>query len=287
MTLNRKTLDQTIMNTNQHIDKQKQLLHDAEHDVNESNQALESFINEWEAVSEHCIEDLDTLQSLKLVLQYRLDTQHILSQLNQLQQYLLQILGIEAQHSLEMNIERLGFALGTDDLKQLLSMLSSLVDSLLRILAHNPKQSLVERKKLMERLQKRKELPALTKALEKLHSFENRINRLKLSLEDIAEAPHPGVIYDHIAALEGPISRFQQALNHGLKLSYGVHYQMHQKHQLRHQLTDTMQNTKQLMEKLEQTMEPHRLFTPTKDHIPRERLEERAIAKRLGNFFNR
>ncbi|HFL3389827.1 TPA: hypothetical protein ACG3OE_003092, partial [Legionella pneumophila] len=95
------------------IETQSNLIKQAETELIQSNQLLESLQQEKGLQEESDLDELDSLKSLILVLQYRLDTQNALSQLGHLQQYLLQLLGIEAKHSFEFNLERLAFALGT------------------------------------------------------------------------------------------------------------------------------------------------------------------------------
>lgn len=269
------------------IKSQTDLVKKAEEEITQSNQLLESFVNEWNKTSEHPLEDLANIRTLQLVLQYRLDTQNSLNQLSKLQNYLLQLLGIEAMHSQEVNMERLAFALGNDDLQHVLTMLNHLVDSLLRVLAHNLQHQSLDRKKALERTKTTKLIDIMAKVIEKQKNFSSHINELKLSLESVEGAPHPGIILDHIAALEGPISRFHQALQHGLILSSGLYQQMHLQNNLKFQLADTLQTPEQAFEHVNYHPEHQRLFNPTYKNTDADRLEERALAKRLGNFFNR
>lgn len=252
--------------------RQESLITEAGNALDEANAHMKNALCDWETDSD----ELQTLQGLKLMLQYRLDSQSALAQLGQLQNYLLQILGVEHGHSYERNLERLGFALGIDDLQQLLHLLNHLIDSILRILAQNQKQQLLERKKHLELLRSRQKMPELSLAIDKLQTFSHKMRELRLVLEETPGAPHPGVVYDHIAALEGPISRFQQALQHGLGLSSGLY----------HRIGQTTQHAKELIHQIKQSLEPHRLFTPTQQHSA-ERLEERAATKRFGIYFNK
>ena len=265
--------------------KESLLIAKAEAELNDANVLLESFAAEWNQTTEHPLDDLDNLRILQYLLQYRLDTQNALSQLNKLQQYLLQLLGIEKIHSLDLNIERLSFALGSDDLHQILSILNQLVDSLLRVLAHILQQQSLDRKKALKHAKKLKQIDILVKVSEKTHSFVVDLEQLKLTLEDVAGAPHPGLILDHIAALEGPISRFQQALQHGLIVSAGLYHQLQNKPHLDSQLADTLQKTNQLIANLQYQPQQQRLFSTPIENTNMARLEERAAAKRLGNFF--
>jgi hypothetical protein len=263
-----------------------QLINQAEKDLNQSTQLLEGFKQEWQHSAEHPLTDADNIRTMQLILQYRLDTQSTLYQLNTLQQYLLQLLGIEAKHSSDLNIERLAFALGSDELQHLLSMLNHLVDSLLKIIAHNQHQQILDRKKAMERLKNQKLIDVMIKVIDKQKDFANKMNELKLALEDIGGAPQPGIIYDHIAALEGPVSRFQQALQHGLILSSSLYQQQIQQPHSDSQMSDTLQSPDHRLRNFNFKPEQQRLFKSSVEHNKIEALEARASAKRLGNFFN-
>ncbi|KGP63416.1 hypothetical protein EP47_02395 [Legionella norrlandica] len=269
------------------IKSQSMLIKQAEEELNQSNQLLGSLKQEAELSEEFPVDELDSLKSLTLLLQYRLDTQNALNQLSQLQQYLLQLLGIEAKHSLEFNIERLAFALGTDELKQILSMLNHLVDSLLRILAQKQLKDSLDKKKSQQQRKQYKPLDTMVKVIDKQKSFLAKLNELKLVLENIEGAPHPGIVYDHIAALQGPISRFHQALQHGLILSNGLYQQLEKKSQFNYQLADTVLKPEHIARNMHYPPELQRLFKPSIAHNKIENLEERAAAKRLGHFFHR
>lgn len=279
-------MDETIIMTDMLIKSQANLMQQAQEALSESNQLLETFATEWQQSSDHPLDDIENIRTIQLILQYRLDTQNALSKLSSLQQYLLQLLGIEPLHSLEVNIERMGYALGSDDLHQILAMLNQLVDALLRILAHHMQHQILDRKKAMERLKNLKHIDIMVKVMEKQKTFVAKMEQLKLALEDVGGAPHPGIIYDHISALEGPISRFYQALQNGLILSGGLYQQMHLQPHLEYQLADTLQKTDQMLQNLDLHHENQRLFTPSLENTDPQRLEERASAKRLGNFFN-
>lgn len=269
------------------IKAQSTLIAQAEEDINQSNMFLETFVQEWVHPADGTLSDLENLRSMQLVLQYRLDTQNALNQLGHLQQYLLQLLGIESKHSAEFNMERLAFALGSDDLQHILSMLNHLVDSLLRIIAQNQQKQILDRKKALEKTKNLKQIDLLIKVMSKQKSFSSKISELKIALESIGGAPQPGVVYDHIAALQGPVSRFAQALQHGLILSGGLYQQLQQKSHLQYHLADTIHKTEQILQNLHYQPEQQRLFKTALENNKIESLEARASARRLSNFFNR
>ena len=263
------------------------LINQAEVELTQSHQLLESFKLAWDKTPEHPLDDPDTIRAIQLVLQYRLDTQSALYQLNKLQQYLLQLLGIEPLHSAEFNIERMAFALGSDELKQTLSMLNHLIDSLLRIISQSQKQQILDKKHSLEQLKNRKFIDVILKVIDKQKIFTAKLGEVQLILENIGGAPHPGVIYDHIAALEGPVSRFSQALQHGLILSGGIYQQLQQKQNLKPYLEDTLLKVEQPLQNFHYSPEQQRLFKPGLENNRIQSLEARATEKRLGNFFNR
>lgn len=159
------------------IEIHSNLIKQAETELIQSNRLLESLQQEKELPEEFESDELDSLKSLILVLQYRLDTQNALSQLGHLQQYLLQLLGIEAKHSFEFNIERLAFALGTDELKQILSMLNHLVDSLLRVIAQKQLKESQDKKKSLQQTKQFKPIDTLVKVLNKQnYLWQNLMN---------------------------------------------------------------------------------------------------------------
>lgn len=262
------------------------LINQAETELIESNQLFETFRNEWERSTNHLLNDAESVRTMQLVLQYRMDTQSALYQLGKLQQCLLQLLGVEPQHSFELNMERLAFALGSDDLQQILSMLNQLIDSLLRIIAQYQQQQKLELKKSATQLKNLKLHDLLSKTIEKQHSFITKINKITHDLDKIGGTPKPGVVYDYIAALQGPVSRFHQALQNGLVLSTGLYQQMQHKPNFQYHLADTLQKADQALHDFNYHPEQQHLFKPTIEQNNTARLEERASEKRLGHFFN-
>lgn len=255
---------------------------EADEAITHSNSLLDQFT---EQTKEVVLDDFEKLRSIQLVLQYRLDTQSALRKLGSLQQYYLQLLGIESLHSREFNLERLNYAMGSDELQHILAMLNQLVDSLLHVLALQLKQQTLDKKKALERVKNLKHLNVLSKSIDFQKTFVAKIDEMKLVLEDIAGAPHPGVIYDHIAAMEGPISRFHQAIEHGLVAAAGLYQQMHLQAHLENHLAETLQKVDQALHQLSYHPEPQRLFTAPLQNVDKDKLELRAHEKRFSNFY--
>lgn len=112
------------------LEKISNLIGEAQQLLQENQQGIEEILRESQN-EDTSFEEIS--HSLQLVLQYRLNCQDTLVALLNLDHHLLYGLGIQAQHSATSNLERLSYALGSDDLKQILHALSQLVESLLKI----------------------------------------------------------------------------------------------------------------------------------------------------------
>lgn len=239
--------------------------------------------------------EMNTLRTLQLVLQFRLDMQDALQLLFQFSQSLFQILGLSPLHSRELNMERLGFALGGADLHHALSMLSRLIDALLRIVQRYhlgpsiQNRANLNRQKTMERLAYTP--PPLQLKMIKLVSLQQSYNlileQLRNSLEDAIEGqPVLGPLYEHITKLQGPISRFTQAMRHGLIAVGGLSQQLETSCQMNKKLDELLLKANQVLTLAPQLIETPRLFKPNKIISTTQALESRASEKRLGCFFS-
>ncbi|CAM2967331.1 hypothetical protein [Legionella worsleiensis] len=265
------------------INDLKKFLNQAEQDLNKSSELLNELAHTQYLRQPLTPTDPDTIHIMQLMLQYRLDTQKALHQLSGIQHYLLQLLGIESQHSDLLNRERLAFALGSDDLQHVLTMLNHLLDSLLRIIAHNQLKEVLDKKKALERVKQQKLQETMIRVLDKQNSFATKMDEFKLALHQLSGALHEGVIYDHIAALQGPISRFYQALQNGLALIKSLNPEPEHAPDLQYQ---PAQKPDQNLSLFHSTPSHQKLFKPLTKHTEPEYLEQRASTKRLGHFFN-
>ncbi|KTD47350.1 hypothetical protein Lrub_2272 [Legionella rubrilucens] len=252
------------------------LLAGADENLRASQGILHELLQEKEIalLSQESLEHRGRL--LELTLQYRLDMQNALSRLLGLEPILLQLLGVGPHYSQTINLERLAFALGHDDLSQLLYLLGELLHSLLRIAsryqhqeknyrdAHAPGKNPYKRFYL-----------GLQQACELQKAMLMSLDSFEQTLKNLVKRAAIGPVLDHLAALRGPISQFHQALLNGLDCSA--------------QFYKTIQPQLKLEEELGTVLaraEPFfRPVKPGKNPSP-ERLEQRAAAKRLGNFFN-
>ena len=303
------------------VDKQKQSLHRAELMLNEALNALSQFAEiesvstkgaldagvqgnheetsrtQGRAGSEVLPTEFETetdLRNFQLILQYRLSNHDALRALLQFQQSLWQILGIGPGSSEAINYERLAYALGSDDLHFLLLMLNQLADALLKLIARienkNKKREGVSHKKTVtDRSASRvgnKKHEFLQKAIDKQAAFTVEMLDLTHSLQGIAGAPEIGEVLDNIAALQGPISRFYQALQNGMVLAGSLYQQLSVSSSMTPRLRQILEEVHHVLELAAPHLEPQRFFAPEKVRtLSGQDLEARAMNKRLRSFF--
>lgn len=252
------------------------------HELMQANQALADSAQHWPNCADDALDEVDLLGAVKLLLQYRMDSQSIFKQLLHIDQSLLQLLGIEPQNSLEFNLERMSFALGGDELQHLLSLLENLLDSLLQVINSNRARQIVDKKTALKRMKHQQHLDSLVEALNHQEHSVHALKQLGEALDEQGFTCDLGPIYDEIAALRGPISHFFQAVQHGLIVAGGLYQQMHQDMRLESYLGHVIHGPDMMAHSVPQEQ---RLFTP-ETHLTNERLEARAAHRRLGPFFN-
>jgi hypothetical protein len=281
----------------------------------------------------------------QLILQFRLDTQNIINSLLSLNQALAQALGIEVQNDFATNLERAAFALGKEALIQELSILSHLTEQLKNVLALSEKarkeqeKELKELKKLLSKLKKggfNREIAYTEDSPTKEHSsnqeigekhskktsklerrlltaidlqvnFNHSVTQLTESLQVFGNIPQFGIIYDYLAGLKGPVSRFQQSLENGLGLSQNIINQLQTKlglearktkpqqliQQFNQQLTSTMATQKQLLQQSHNNIKQVKELATTlnqQNKVQQSRqnqFEQDHVARRMLNLFNR
>jgi hypothetical protein len=309
-----------------------------------ANEQIEKANQELANSSEN---DLQTLIHIhQLTLSYRLDTQNIIKSLLSFNQGLCQTLGIEPQNDFVTNMERAAFALGTEELDQDFALLRELFKQLRKTLElsekvrEKQKLELEKLDKLLKKLgkkeleaaseeedeenelehkhekkyQREKRYPklrsaerALMTALDLQVNFAHSIDQLTEALQVFGNIPKFGLIYDYLAGLKGPISRFHLALQNGIgntttiltlvKLKLGVDATKANSNQLVHQFsTELAKNTATQKQLLQQT---HNQIKQLNDitnnlsnkkqvqHAPKHRVQDDAVAKRMLNLFNR
>lgn len=220
---------------------------------------------------------------LELTLQYRLDLQNALSRLLGFEPVLLQLLGLGPHYSEKINLERLTFALGHEDLNQLLYLLSELLHSLLRIASRYQQQE-----KSYHEAHTHKKSPyksfylGLEKACELQKAMLMMVDSFEQTLKKLVKHAAIGPVLDHLAALRGPISQFHQALLNGLDYSSALYKKIYPHLKLEDALGSLLTQTERFFKPTPYSATLHKLGASPSA----QRLEQRASAKRLGNFFN-
>ncbi len=262
------------------IEKIHILLNEAEKNLNLSQVILNDLLQNSDEETIPSLED--SICQIQLTLQYRLSCQDTLGLLLNIDHNLLYLLGIQPQHSAAMNIDRLEYMLGNDDLKQVLHILSLLVSSLSRVAHHYQIQhAAFELKNKKNRL---------TAGLHKLEQHQehltNLLKQMHTKLQQIPANQVAGPLLDHIAALRGPISQFHQAILHGLGLAKVLYHKINSKHVMEENLHLLLQKAEEILS----TLPPPHLAPHYSPHyfkpLTNEQLEQRATAKRLRPFFN-
>lgn len=223
-------------------------------------------------------------RSLQLILAYRLSNQDALVSLLKLDKHLLYILGIQPQHSEKTNLERITYALGSDDLKQILHALNQLLEHLLRIAQRHQNQKKEHPKQKQEKICKI--IKGLKEISFKQSLFLNSILTLEKNVTEIITLEAIGPIRDHIAALRGPISQFYQAIQHGLTESQTLYEHVNKNQTVNLALDTLIEKTDHVLQLMPSLYKPQPNYSlghfETKTA---EELEERAAAKRMRPFF--
>lgn len=264
------------------LNKVEQLMQQAEQALASSQTILQEL---------HDNPTMIDIEILQLILQYRMDTQDALIKLLQLDAGLLHLLGLSSQHSPLINLERMAYALGNDDLRHVLYSLSQLVGSLSRIANRYRQHSKTNAKQRQEENLLHSSTPykkleqRFQKALAQQHLFITSMSTLQqeMGLGGKLDATKP--VLDRIAALRKFTFEYIKALEHRMVMSHQLYKKFSNDIQLDDTLDILLKQAHVVLKKMPLLNETSPFFTPAKmDTGPR--LEERAAAKRLGNFFN-
>jgi len=224
---------------------------------------------------------------LQLVLQYRLDTQDVLSKLRLIEHSLLQLLGIEKQSPNSVNYNNMAYFLGKEDLHQALSALNLIVDLLLRV-AHkqqkNQKTFASHKANLYHHDKFEKTCHKMEKSIQKLKSFTAILDETSRQMDLFFRLEVIGPVLNHVAALQGPISRFYQLVLSGLKDSFLFYKKINHDYPLGNQLDNLMHDAKCVLTNLAINTQPNRLFTHVNDEYSEDLLDLRAEKRRLGYY---
>lgn len=271
----------------------------------------ESLLQDIKDASGEDSSDEDRILSIQLILQYRLSCEDVLCFLLQMDQNLLYSLGIQPGLPAHINKDRLAYALGNEDLKQILNILAILTNSLSKIIARY-KSTHASFSSKEKRLQQQNSLTkALTSLLHKQKEFAEVVEKLN---DDIAELTtlqfeeskvlvkqkllpevlqkleseaehftklHSGeLVYDYIASLRWPITNFYQHILRRLEYSQQFYRQLNSKPVVDYQLNVLLENAAHVLNTMPSIYHPHPNYQ-LKQFDPAPLLEERARAKRL------
>ncbi|CAM2956382.1 Uncharacterised protein [Legionella steigerwaltii] len=266
------------------IEQLKKLLDEATKCIESSKNLLHEVLS---APTEEDSSMEDTIYSIQLVLQYRLSCQDALAILLSIDQNVLFLLGIQPRHSPKMNFDRLAFALGNEDLKQLLHALSLLVNSLLKIAHRYQKDHLTfELNHQRKHLKQNMLIKGMQKLISQHNHFLNLIKKLEENVTLLLEYQSIGPIFDHIAALRGPISQFYQAILNGIGEAKLLYEKINKTELVEQKVELLLKQAEEVLNIMPSIYKPHPSYiVPQPSKISSEQLEQRATAKRLRPFF--
>lgn len=255
--------------------------------LNETQSLLGKLLQVTTDTEDDGSSDEDKMLKIQLTLQYRLSCEDALSFLLSLDHNLLYYLGIHPQQSAKKNMDRLAYAVGNEDLKQILNVLAILTGSLSKIIARykNTHTSFALRDRSAQK--HHSIIKEFSRLLGKQNQFLEVLHKLDSEIEQLIKLQAGEPIFDYIAALRGPISHFHQAIINGLEQGKQLYLEVNKKPLLDYQLNNLLRETEQVLHLMPSIYNPHPNY-PMKqsDHqVTAEQLEQRAAAKRLRPFF--
>lgn len=266
------------------IERLKTLLDESGKDIECSQKILDELCDTANAAEVSIMED--TVYSIQLVLQYRLSCQDSLAMLFQLDQKMLYFLGIQPQHSANMNFDRLSYAIGDDDLKQMLHALSLLVSALLKITNRYQKEHVKFGLKPSKPVKQNSIIKGMQKLISRNNHFISLIHELETNVTLLLEHQSIGPIFDHIAALRGPISHFYQAILNGIGVAKELYEKINQNTPVNNKVDLLLKQAEEVLQIMPSLYKPHPQYTFSQaPKMSLEQLEQRATAKRLRPFF--
>ena len=257
----------------------------------DSQASLKEALNESTPLDPSDESTMHGANRLQLILQYRLDTQDTLAKLLQIDHGLLQILGVEPQHSSKINIERMRFALGQDDLSHVLYSLSQLVHSLMLIAnRYRENQSKFAQQKSNQLSQRAttshlKVTGHLQKAVTLQRLFIASLTEISNTLDEGNKTAEIGPVLVHISALRGPVSQFYQAVQNGLELTHDLYEKTYETVELDNTLEELLHQAGDVLKQIPPMYQPQHFFSPAKEACE-DQLENKASSKRLKQFFH-
>ncbi|MGL5743230.1 MAG: hypothetical protein ACRCXC_12200 [Legionella sp.] len=263
------------------------LINEAKLYLDETQSLLSELLRITTDTDDEGSSDEDKIFKIQLTLQYRLSCEDALSILLTLDHNLLYFLGIQPRQSAKMNRDRLAYALGHEDLKQILNILAILAGSLSKIVARY-KDTHTSFALKNKSAQKHHGITVeFSKLLTKQNQFLEVLHQLDAELEQLMQQHAGEPIFDYIAALRGPISHFHQAIIQGLEQGKKLYLQINKTPVIDYQLNTLLKETEQVLHLMPSTynLHPNYHFKQFDHPMTSEQLEQRAAAKRLRPFF--
>ena len=124
----------------------------------------------------------------------------------------------------------------------------------------------------------------MEKSIQKLKSVTTSLDETSRQLDLFLRLETIGPVLDHVASLEGPVSKFHQLVLNGLKDSFLFYEKLNHDYSLDNQLDDLMHNAKYVLSNMAINSQPYRLFTHVNDDFNDDLLDVRAEKRRLGYF---
>lgn len=220
---------------------------------------------------------------LQLILEYRLYGQDILAELLALDHHLLYILGIQPQHTAAINMERIAYALGRDDLKEILHALSQLVDALLRIARRYQKhQERTLTRPMKTEVKGSRWVVAMQRLVENQKSFLLLTKEMNEMMSVIQQQNDDVIMLN----LKEQTLQLQNIVQNQLTQAQNLYHKFHASDTLMPSLTHLLQKADSLLQIMPSLYQPMPHYQPGLFHNKStEELEQRAAAKRLRPFF--
>lgn len=231
----------------------------------------------------------ETIFIIQLVLELRLNTQDALAIILDLNQDILSFLGIQPQQSSNINLDRMAYAVGHEDLKELINILSLVVGSFSKLLARYQQKTQASFKSKAQAA--KKTLPflnALKKAVDYQKQFILCINSLHTQIKQLIKHQDVGPLYDDIAALRGPINQFHQALMNGLGKTKQLYMVVNKDKALQLNMGALLKKVEATFKQLPSTNSINQNYHIRQfdNGFTSEQLEARSRAKRMRPFFS-
>lgn len=263
------------------------LINEAQLCLNDSRSYLSKALEIATETDDEGSSDEDKVLNIQLTLQYRLSCEDALSILLKFDHNLLFALGVQPEQSIKVNKDRLAYAVGNEDLKQLLTILANLTTLLSKIVSRHKYNNSGFKFKSKQSQKSHSIARELSTLLVKQNKFLEVLQQLDPEISQLLKLQAGTAIFDYISALRGPISDFYQAMLHGLELGKQLYLELNKTPLIEYQLNTLIKEAHEILHLMPSIYNspshyPIKQFDQTDTS---EQLEQRAAAKRLRPFF--